>query len=137
MTRFNISLDEAVDMVLFAMENCAGGEILVPKIPSYDVVDLATAVCADCQHDLVGIRPGEKIHEELISVADSYNTIDLGKYFAILPVVPSRSIKEKYGVNRSEKKIESGHSYNSGNNLDRLGVKELAALIQPFRNYLG
>jgi UDP-N-acetylglucosamine 4,6-dehydratase (inverting) len=85
MTRFNISLQEGVQMVLWALENALGGEIFVPKIPSYLITDLATAIGPECEQRVVGIRPGEKIHEEMITTSDSLNTIDLGPYYAILP----------------------------------------------------
>jgi len=85
MTRFNISLREGVDMVLWAIEHAWGGEILVPKIPSYRIVDVAEAVAPGCRQEVVGIRPGEKIHEEMITASDSFNTVDLGRYYAILP----------------------------------------------------
>jgi FlaA1/EpsC-like NDP-sugar epimerase len=85
MTRFNISLSEGVQMVLWALENAGGGEIFVPKIPSYRIVDVAAAVAPECRLEIVGIRPGEKIHEEMITTSDSLNTVDLGKYYAILP----------------------------------------------------
>ena len=84
MTRFNITLEEGVDLVLWALENTQGGEIFVPKIPSYKVTDLAEAIGPSCRQEIVGIRPGEKIHEEMITVSDSYFTVDLGKYFAVL-----------------------------------------------------
>lgn len=85
MTRFNISLAEGVEMVLWAIEHGQGGEIFVPKIPSYRITDLAQAIGPGCQHPVVGIRPGEKIHEEMITASDSFNTVDLGRYYAILP----------------------------------------------------
>ena len=83
MTRFNISLEDGVAMVMYAIENAWGGEIFVPKIPSYKIGDLATAIAPECKQVNVGIRPGEKIHEEMITDADSYTTVDLGKYYAI------------------------------------------------------
>ena len=83
MTRFNISLNEGVDMVLWALNNALGGEILVPKIPSYLITDLAEAIGPGCKKHIIGIRPGEKIHEEMITVSDSFSTIDLGSYYAI------------------------------------------------------
>jgi len=83
MTRFNITLAEGVDMVLWAIENALGGEILVPKIPSYRILDVAEAIAPECHHDVIGVRPGEKIHEEMITESDSFNTVDLGRYYAI------------------------------------------------------
>ena len=92
MTRFNISLQEGVDMVLWALENAQGGEIFVPKIPSYRITDVAQAIGPECEHPVVGIRPGEKIHEEMITASDSFNTVDLGRYFAILPSAGAHSV---------------------------------------------
>src|SRR5262245_36482089 len=85
MTRFNISLEEGVDMVLWAIEHARGGEILVPKIPSYRITDVAQAIGPECSHQVIGVRPGEKIHEEMITASDSFNTVDLGRYYSILP----------------------------------------------------
>ena len=85
MTRFSISLDDGVDMVIWAIQNSLGGEAFVPKIPSYRITDMAKAIAPDCKIKIVGIRPGEKVHEEMISINDSLNTIDIGKYYVILP----------------------------------------------------
>ena len=85
MTRFNISIHEGVDLVLYALQSAFGGEILVPKIPSYRVGDVAEAIGPNCKHEIVGIRQGEKILEEMITASDSPNTLDLGKVYAILP----------------------------------------------------
>ena len=85
MTRFNISLSQGVDMVYWAIKNSLGGEIFVPKIPSYRIADVAQAIGPSCKHNIVGIRPGEKMHEEMITSSDSFSTIDLGNYYAILP----------------------------------------------------
>jgi len=128
MTRFNISLREGVDMVLWAIENAWGGEIFVPKIPSYRVIDVATAIDARCEQRSVGIRPGEKIHEELITASDSLNTVDLGKYFAILPSGGGYSL-EAYCKERGAKPVQPGFSYNSGTNPDFLTVEQLRELI--------
>jgi UDP-N-acetylglucosamine 4,6-dehydratase (inverting) len=93
MTRFNISIEEGVNMVLNALENAWGGEIFVPKIPSYKITDVANAIGPECNHPIIGIRPGEKIHEEMITSSDSYTTYDLGKYFVILPQKPFWNLK--------------------------------------------
>src|SRR5690606_25871757 len=85
MTRFNISLRGGVDMVMHALEHAWGGEIFVPKIPSYKIMDVAEAIGPNCEHKVIGIRPGEKVHEEMITPSDSFYTYDLGKYFTILP----------------------------------------------------
>lgn len=128
MTRFNISLDEGVRMVLWTLANAKGGEIFVPKIPSYRVVDVATAVGPECEQRVVGIRPGEKIHEEMITDSDSYNTVDRGDYFAILPQGGNYGIEEycrEFGAQR----VRQGYAYNSGTNPDFLSVEQIRDLI--------
>lgn len=129
MTRFNISLDEGVDMVLYAIKNAWGGEIFVPKIPSYRIVDVASAIGPDCEQKIVGIRPGEKIHEEMITEADSYTTVDLGEYYAILPQVPIWS-KDDYLKSFDAKEVKPGFSYNSGTNEEWLSVEDIQNLIK-------
>lgn len=129
MTRFNISLEEGVNMVLHALEVHWGGEIFVPKIPSYKVIDVATAVGPTCSHEVVGIRPGEKIHEEMITEADSFFTVDLGKYYAILPQVPVWSKEEYYKITGCSE-VEPGFKYNSGTNNDWLSVSAIRNLIR-------
>src|SRR6056297_1017007 len=129
MTRFNISLQEGVDMVLWALENAAGGELFVPKIPSYRITDVAEAIGPECEKPVVGIRPGEKIHEEMITASDSYNTVDLGKYFAILPMAGDIT-RHEYCKTNGCKPVEQGFSYNSGANEQFLTVDELRALIR-------
>ena len=128
MTRFNITLEEGVDMVLHALENAQGGEIFVPKIPSYKITDLATAICDKCEQKIVGVRSGEKIHEEMITSSDSYNTYDLGKYFVILPQIPVFNI-ESFIRDKKAKKVKPGFSYNSGQNEYFLTVDKLRILI--------
>lgn len=128
MTRFNITLEEGVDMVLHALEKAEGGEIFVPKIPSYKITDLATAICDKCEQKIIGVRSGEKIHEEMITNSDSYNTYDLGKYFVILPQNPVFDI-ESFISEKKAKKVKSGFSYNSGQNKHFLTVDELRILI--------
>ncbi|MCG5501468.1 UDP-N-acetylglucosamine 4,6-dehydratase (inverting) [Ectothiorhodospira lacustris] len=129
MTRFNITLQEGVDMVLWTLENAQGGEIFVPKIPSYRVIDVAQAIGPDCEHSIVGIRPGEKIHEEMITSSDSYHTVDLGRYFAILPMT-STYTREQYCENHDAQPVEAGFAYNSGTNDDFLDVEQIRALIR-------
>jgi UDP-N-acetylglucosamine 4,6-dehydratase/5-epimerase len=128
MTRFNILLQQGVDMVLWSLENAWGGEIFVPKIPSYRIVDLATAIDGGCEQRVVGVRPGEKIHEEMITASDSLNTVDLGTYFAILPSAGLYSLAA-YCKERNATLVESGFSYNSGTNSHFLTVAELRTLI--------
>jgi len=128
MTRFNITLEEGVDMILHALENAQGGEIFVPKIPSYKITNLATAICDKCEQKIVGVRSGEKIHEEMITSSDSYNTYDLGKYFVILPQNPVFNI-ESFIKDKKAKKVTPGFSYNSGQNEYFLTVDEIRILL--------
>jgi UDP-N-acetylglucosamine 4,6-dehydratase/5-epimerase len=127
MTRFNISLEEGVEMVLYAVEHAIGGEIFVPKIPSYKIMDVADAVAPGIPTKIVGIRPGEKLHEEMITSSDSFNTIDLGPYFAILPQGNPKI--QQYYESRGGKMVEPGFCYNSGTNTDWLSIDQLKSLI--------
>lgn len=129
MTRFNISLQEGADMVLHAMESAWGGEIFVPKIPSYKITDIAKAIGPNCEHKIVGIRPGEKVHEEMITASDSFTTYDLGKYYAILPQVTTWNIEE-YKRHFNAKSVPVGFQYNSGDNEAWVGVEEMRQLIK-------
>ena len=129
MTRFNISLSEGVEMVLWAIENANGGEILVPKIPSYSIKTLAEAIGPNCKKKIVGIRPGEKLHEEMITSADSFTTYDLGKYYAIMPS-DGRLIQEYAKKGVTMKKVSEGFAYNSGTNPHFLSVEEIRKLIK-------
>jgi UDP-N-acetylglucosamine 4,6-dehydratase (inverting) len=131
MTRFNISLEDGVNMVLNALEMHWGGEIFVPKIPSYRIMDVAMAIAPNCVHEVVGIRPGEKIHEEMITEADSFFTVDRGSYYAILPQVPVWS-KAQYFGSTGCKVVSPGFKYNSGTNDQWLSVDQLRSLIKQF-----
>lgn len=132
MTRFNISLQEGVDMVLWSLKNSWGGEVLVPKIPSYRITDVADAIGPECRQEVVGIRPGEKIHEEMITASDSFNTVDLGHYFAILPTSGSYGgyTLEDYCARTGATRVAPGFAYDSGNNPDFLSVSQLRELIE-------
>ncbi|MBF11666.1 MAG: UDP-N-acetylglucosamine 4,6-dehydratase (inverting) [Flavobacteriaceae bacterium] len=136
MTRFNITLEEGVNMVLFALGNSKGGEIFVPKIPSYRITDVARAICGKCTQKIIGVRPGEKIHEEMITSSDSYNTYDLGNYYAILPQNPIFDL-EKFVKKYDAKKVPPGFSYNSLGNEYFLNIQELRDLIKKniYPNY--
>ncbi len=129
MTRFNISLDEGVDLVLWALEHGRGGEILVPKIPSFRITDLAEAIAPNAEHRVVGIRPGEKIHEEMVTSSDSFSTFDLGPYFAILPA-SRRGPVDDYVAGTPVVPVEPGFRYSSDRNDVFLSVDELRALIR-------
>ncbi len=129
MSRFNISLEEGVEMVLYAIENGLGGEILIPKIPSYNIETMAKAIGPNCKFEYVGIRPGEKLHEEMITESDSFYTIEFDKYYAI---VPADSHKEKYIKHYKAKEVPNGFKYNSGDNTEWLTVEDLRKLIKKY-----
>ncbi|WP_260260076.1 UDP-N-acetylglucosamine 4,6-dehydratase (inverting) [Vibrio intestinalis] len=130
MTRFNISLQDGVNMVMYALENHLGGEIFVPKIPSYKILDIAGAIAPKCETKVVGIRPGEKLHEEMITDTDSLNTIDLGKYYAILPSVSFTYTEQEYLDHHKAEKVPFGFKYNSGTNTEWESIESLRELIK-------
>ncbi len=131
MTRFNITLEDGVKMVDWALRNALGGEIFVPKIPSYRIIDVAEAICPGCEKPIVGVRPGEKIHEEMITESDSFSTLDLGSYYAILPS-GSDDLRRRYLASDKAEEVPAGFSYNSGTNEDFLTVEELRELIKTY-----
>lgn len=128
MTRFNISLSEGVAMVLHALEHAWGGEIFVPRIPSYRILELAEAIAPEAEKKVVGIRPGEKVHEEMITVSDSFTTYDLGKYYVILPQVPNWKLND-YVEHFNAKLVPAGFNYSSGTNDSWETVESLRELI--------
>lgn len=132
MTRFNISLEDGVKQVLYALTNAIGGEIFVPKIPSYRITDVATAICPDCEQKVIGIRPGEKIHEEMITNSDGFYTIEVDNYYIICPASIMRYQKEDYLRHHQAREVPAGFSYNSGTNDDWLSVEEIRNQIRLF-----
>ena len=128
MTRFNISIEEGVNLVLYALKNAFGGELFVPKIPSYNILDLAKAISPDCKLEIVGIRPGEKLHEEMINSSDSFNTYDIGDKYVILPnsFNKIKSFIKKY----KSKKVLENFSYNSKDNNLKESIESLRVKIQ-------
>jgi len=129
MTRFNITLDEGVNLVFHALENAWGGELYVPKIPSYKILDVAKAVAPSCKTEIVGIRPGEKLHEEMITESDAINTLDCGKYYVIIPSHPNWE-KDKYIAKFNAKPVRENFRFNSGDNTDWISAEELRAQIK-------
>jgi UDP-N-acetylglucosamine 4,6-dehydratase (inverting) len=129
MTRFNISLQGGVDMVLHALKSAWGGEVFIPKIPSYKITDVAKAIGPNCEHKVIGIRPGEKIHEEMITSSDSFFTYDLGKYYVIVPQNPLWDIDE-FKKNFNAELVPNGFAYNSGTNTEWETVDSLRSLIK-------
>lgn len=128
MTRFNISLSEGVDMVLHALHTAWGGEIFVPKIPSYRILELAEALAPECKTEIVGIRPGEKLHEEMITASDSFMTVDVGEYYAILPQT-HRFTVEDYCKETGAVRVPKGFTYNSGSNEEWLSIQQIRDLV--------
>jgi len=118
MTRFNISLEAGVDMVMYAIGHRLGGEIFIPKIPSYHIKDVATAIAPNIPQVEVGIRPGEKLHEEMITMTDALDTVDLGKYYVILPSVSFKHSREEYIKHHNAKPVQFGFHYSSDNNTE-------------------
>ncbi|MFA4870242.1 MAG: UDP-N-acetylglucosamine 4,6-dehydratase (inverting) [Pedobacter sp.] len=129
MTRFNISLQGGVDMVMHALGNAWGGEIFIPKIPSYKITDVATAIAPNCEQVVVGIRPGEKVHEEMITPSDSFYTYDLGKYYTILPATCQWNIEDFKSTFNAEL-VKPGFAYNSGENTEWETIDTLRSLIK-------
>ncbi len=129
MTRFSITLQEGVEMVMWAIEHALGGEIFVPKIASYRITDVAKAIGPNCRQEIVGIRPGEKLHEEMITESDSLATIDLGQYYVILPT-NGRLTFERYFEHMPAKRVAPGFAYHSGRNPDFLTVDQIRNLIR-------
>ena len=125
MTRFNINMQEAIDLVIYSLINLKGGEIFVPKIPSFYIMDLAKAINEKCKIKIIGIRPGEKLHEEMIYTYDSKYTVDLGRYYAILPNHLVKIYKKK-----NFKLVDKNFNYNSETNKDFLNIKDLKKIIQ-------
>jgi UDP-N-acetylglucosamine 4,6-dehydratase/5-epimerase len=129
MTRFNIPIEGGVEMVMHALEHAWGGEIFVPKIPSYRITDLAEAIGPECEKPVLGIRPGEKIHEEMISQSDSYSTYDLGKYYAILPVNTKWDLNSFIEKHKAIK-VPEGFNYQSGENSEWESIEGIRELIK-------
>ncbi|MBG8554810.1 UDP-N-acetylglucosamine 4,6-dehydratase (inverting) [Hymenobacter guriensis] len=129
MTRFNISLEEGVDLVLYALEHSWGGEIFVPKIPSYKITEVAKAIAPSCRQEIVGIRPGEKLHEEMITETDALSTVELDKYYVILPFTPRWDVEE-FIRHFNGRRVEAGFHYDSSNNADWLSVEQIREEIR-------
>jgi FlaA1/EpsC-like NDP-sugar epimerase len=139
MTRFNITLQEGVDFVLNCLEKMWGGELFVPKIPSYRILDVAEAIGAECKHEIVGIRPGEKLHEEMITITDAMNTVEFDDYFAIVPNSEYISWNRNSFLNGSNgskgRYCKDGFSYNSETNKHFLTIEEIRDLsLKIFEN---
>lgn len=132
MTRFSITPAEAVELVIFALENAIGGEIFVPKLPSYRLLDVAKAVAPDCEYEVIGIRPGEKIHEEMIMPTDALNTIEIEKHYIIVPTEPyfqAENHLQRYLEHHAGTLVPENFAYTSGENTAWLSIEQLRQMI--------
>jgi UDP-N-acetylglucosamine 4,6-dehydratase len=129
MTRFNITLERGVNLVFHALEHMWGGEIFVPRIPSYRIVDLVEAIGPECRREVVGIRPGEKLHEEMITVNDAINTLEFDRYYVILPSMQLWDV-DRYAGAYGGHRCEDGFNYASNTNTEWLTVAQLRELIR-------
>ena len=132
MTRFNISLEEGVALVMWALKHHLGGEIFIPKIPSYHISDVATAIAPDLKQVEIGIRPGEKLHEEMITATDAMSTIDIGQYYAILPSVSFRHTRDEYVEHHHGVFVPDGFHYSSDKNTQWETVDTLREKIEKY-----
>ena len=132
MTRFNISLEAGVAMVMYALSHHLGGEIFIPKIPSYRIQDVATAIAPNLPQVEVGIRPGEKLHEEMITVTDALDTIDLGRYYVIMPSVSFMHKREDYIKHHNAKPVADGFHYSSDINTEWETVESMRENIKKY-----
>ncbi|HET9503826.1 MAG TPA: UDP-N-acetylglucosamine 4,6-dehydratase (inverting) [Hymenobacter sp.] len=129
MTRFNISLEEGVDLVLYALEHAWGGEIFVPKIPSYKITEVARAIGPDCEQKIVGIRPGEKLHEEMITQTDALSTVELARYYVIVPATPLWDV-DKFIQHFDGRRVPENFHYDSANNTEWLSAEQIREEIR-------
>ncbi|MFA7116510.1 MAG: UDP-N-acetylglucosamine 4,6-dehydratase (inverting) [Bacteroidales bacterium] len=132
MTRFNISLEAGVDLVMYAIAHHLGGEIFIPKIPSYKIEDVAKSIAPNMPVKEMGIRPGEKLHEEMITRTDALNTLDLGKYYAILPSVSYNHTRESYVEHHNAKFVPNDFHYSSDNNDQWETIESLREKIRKY-----
>lgn len=132
MTRFNISLEAGVALVMYAIGHHLGGEIFIPKIPSYRIKDVATAIAPNLSQVEIGIRPGEKLHEEMITVTDALDTIDLGKYYVILPSVSYKHTREEFIQHHNAALVAEGFHYSSDNNTEWETVETMRENIKKY-----
>ena len=135
MTRFMITLEEGVNIVWKTFDDMCGGEIYIKKIPSMKVTDLAIAIDKDAKHEVVGIRPGEKLHEEMIGADDSTYTYEYDDYYKILPAINNWSSSKD--LIKDGKPVENGFSYTSDNNREWMSIETLQKWIKNNKNKIG
>ncbi len=136
MTRFTLTQRESVDFVIESLEKMWGGELFIPKIPSYRIIDIAEAIAPECKHEIIGIRSGEKLHEEMITTTDALNTVEFENYFVIIPTSKYLEWEKETFIKESHSSpgtmCEYGFSYNSQTNTNFLSVDELQQLSRNF-----
>lgn len=133
MSRFNISLEQGVDLVLYAIDKAHGGEIFVPRLPSYNILELAKAIAPNAKTEMVGVRPGEKIHEDMITASDSFNTLETDDFYFIYPTTDKWNVlSEQLVKDGKAKRVKPGFGYNSGTNDHWLKAEEIRKLIKEF-----
>jgi len=132
MTRFSITLQEGVNFVIDSLERMWGGEVFIPKIPSYRIIDVAKAVAPECETTVVGIRPGEKLHEEMITETDALNTAEFDRYYVILPSMKLWDVDSFIRTSSAGpgRRVEYGFRYNSSENREFLSVDDIRALVE-------
>lgn len=134
MTRFMISVDQGVELVWYTFEDMIGGEIYIKKVPSMKVIDIAKVIAPQARHKIIGIRPGEKLHEQMISIDDSSSTYEYSGYYKILPQINDWSVDDLRIKDGS--KVSSGFVYNSDNNSEWMTQSDLQKWININRNFL-
>lgn len=133
MSRFNISLEQGVDLVMYAIATAQGGELYVPKLPSYNIMELAKAIAPNVKTELVGVRPGEKIHEDMITPSDALNTLEYDSHFVIYPNNDRWNVLAEEIISSGKaKRVPAGFGYNSGENTDWLNAEQIRELIRKF-----
>lgn len=132
MTRFNITLEQGVELVFNSLERMWGGEIFVPKIPSYRILDVAEALAPECRVEEIGIRPGEKLHEEMITETDALNTIECKDYYVILPSMDFLDVKS-FTLKFNGRSCPEGFHYSSGTNEQWLSVEQIRSLVEDYK----
>ncbi|MDP2030680.1 MAG: UDP-N-acetylglucosamine 4,6-dehydratase (inverting) [Thiobacillus sp.] len=135
MTRFMISLEEGVELIWHAFDDMVGGEIYVKKIPSMNLVDIARAVAPEASHEIIGVRPGEKLHEQMIGLEDAMHTYEYAEHFKILPAIHGWST-DPNRINGG-KKVDEDFIYSSNNNPEWMTVEQLRAWIDQNRDKIG
>jgi UDP-N-acetylglucosamine 4,6-dehydratase len=134
MTRFWITLEQGVKFVLASLERMTGGEIFVPKIPSMRILDLLRAIAPECETKIVGIRPGEKLHEVMVPEDDAHHTLEYEDYFAIMPAFHEWNTQE-YAKQNGGTRCRDGFRYSSDTNTQRLSVEEMRAIIESMEGH--